>query len=96
MAAHDDAVVSVSFSPDGQTIVSGSFDYTIKLWKRDGTPITTLKGHDESVWSVSFSPDGQTIASGGSIDKTVKLWSWNLDNLIELGCNWVQDYLRTN
>jgi len=70
--AHDDTVFSVSFSPDGQMIASGSVDQTIKLWKRDGTLITTLKGHD-AVWSVSFSPDGQTIASG-SDDKTIKLW----------------------
>ena len=64
---------SVSFSPDGQTIVSGSSDNTIKLWKRDGTLITTLKGHDKPVLSVSFSPDGQTIVSGSS-DNTIKLW----------------------
>ncbi len=70
---HTAYVYSVSFSPDGQTIASGSLDNTIKLWKRDGTLITTLNGHNESVLSVSFSPDGQTIASG-SADKTIKLW----------------------
>jgi len=70
--AHNSYVYNVSFSPDGQTIASG-FDNTIKLWKRDGTLITTLRGHTDSVSSVSFSPDGQTIASG-SLDKTIKLW----------------------
>jgi WD40 repeat protein len=87
--------MSVSFSPDGQTIVSSSEDKTIKLWKRDGTTITTLKGHDELVWSVSFSPDGQTIVSS-SRDKTIKLWNFSTDSLMNLGCNWVHDYLRTN
>ena len=43
---HNRGVYSVSFSPDGQTIAFiARFDKTIKLWKRDGTPIKRLSGH---------------------------------------------------
>ena len=31
-SAHSDSVMSVAFSPDGATIVSGSSDKTIKVW----------------------------------------------------------------
>jgi WD40 repeat protein len=31
-SAHSDNVLSVAFSPDGSTIVSGSDDKTIKVW----------------------------------------------------------------
>jgi WD40 repeat protein len=31
-SAHSDGVSSVAFSPDGTTIVSGSYDKTIKVW----------------------------------------------------------------
>ncbi|MEH1884926.1 WD40 repeat domain-containing protein, partial [Nostoc sp.] len=69
------SVSSVSFSPDGKTLASGSDDKTIKLWNLEtGKEIRTLTGHSKSVSSVSFSPDGKTLASG-SADKTIKLWN---------------------
>jgi len=32
LKGHSDLVISVSFSPDGKRIVSGSFDNTLKVW----------------------------------------------------------------
>jgi len=67
-------VLSVAFSPDGQTLASGSDDTTVRLWQvSDGTLLRTLEGHTDTVLSVAFSPDGQTLASG-SWDRTVRLW----------------------
>ena len=45
----------------------------IKLWRLDGTLVTTLTGHRESVNDVNSSPDGHLIASA-SADRTIKLW----------------------
>ncbi|NEP63169.1 MAG: TIR domain-containing protein, partial [Symploca sp. SIO2G7] len=66
-------VRSVSFSPNGQLIVSGGEDGTLKLWNANGQPINTLQGHQKLVKSVDFSPNGQLIVSG-SEDGTLKLW----------------------
>jgi WD40 repeat protein len=72
--SHPSEVFSVSYSPDGKTLASGSVDNTVKLWDVvTGKELKTLNGHQNWVWSVSFSPDGKTLASG-SADNTVKLW----------------------
>ncbi|NEQ10764.1 MAG: hypothetical protein F6K37_34055, partial [Moorea sp. SIO4E2] len=69
-----EAVYSVAFSPDGQTIATASIDNTVKLWNLKGKPLHTLTGHSDYVTSVTFSPDGKTIATASG-DKTVKLWN---------------------
>ncbi|MEH1949833.1 MAG: caspase family protein, partial [Nostoc sp.] len=71
---HEGTVNSVAISPDGQMIVSGSLDGTVRLWDVLGNPIgQPFQGHEDSVYSVAISPDGQIIVSG-SRDKTVRLW----------------------
>ena len=77
LTGHTDWVSSVAFSPDGNTIASGSLDNTIRLWNaHTGKQQQTLKGHRHWVDSVAFSPDGRTLASG-SRDGTVLLWELN-------------------
>ncbi len=64
---HSDFVVSLTFSIDGRTLVSGSRDNTIKLWDvATGQEMRALKGHAGRVNSVALSPDGKTLLSGGA------------------------------
>jgi len=82
LQGHTDWVSSVSFSPDGELMASGSKDSSIKLWNKDGSLLQDLPGHEAGVHSVSFSPDGKIIASAGA-DNTIKLWKRNSNGKFE-------------
>ncbi|MCL2481350.1 MAG: WD40 repeat domain-containing protein [Spirochaetaceae bacterium] len=75
-------IYSVSFSPDGKTIISG-YDQAVVLWDvESGEDIKTFSGHSKTVRSVGFSPDGKTFISGSS-DNTIKLWDVETGNEIK-------------
>ena len=77
LEGHTDHVWSVAFSPDGNTLASGSWDRTVRLWEVETEQLLhTLTGHTDTVHSVAFSLDGDTLASG-SWDGTIRLWNPN-------------------
>ena len=79
---HSITVLSVAFSADGRTALSGSWDKTLKLWDvTKGKLLRTFEGHSDAVWSVAFSPDGRTVLSG-SWDKSLKLWDVSTGKLL--------------
>ena len=74
LKGHNDLIRSVTYSSDGQRIVTGSQDRTAKVWDAaSGQELLTLKGHGGMVLSLAFSPDGQRIVTG-SDDGTAKVW----------------------
>ena len=79
LTGHTTGVYAVAFSPDGDTLATGSFSGAIRLWDPvTGSIQKILIGHTDAVKSLTFSPDGNTLASVGE-DGTVHLWA--IDNM---------------
>jgi Flp pilus assembly protein TadD len=58
-------VLSVAFSPDGKTALTGSWDRTARLWDVEtGLPLGPPWLHPTAVMSAAFSPDGATVVTG--------------------------------
>jgi WD40 repeat protein len=61
---HRGMIHSISFSPDGRTLVSGSADKTVRIWSPTGELLSLFDRFDTSVESVSFAPQVSILAAG--------------------------------
>jgi WD40 repeat protein len=70
-----DEINSLAFSTDGQTLVSGGADSTIKIWHTGALDlIDILHKHHGGVRCVAFTPDGKMLATGGD-DRRILFWN---------------------
>lgn len=78
------AVAAADFSPDGQWIVTGSWDNSAKIWDvNTGHAVKKLiGGHSGYINSTVFSPDGRHILTG-SDDMTAKLWDISTGQVVQ-------------
>ncbi|KAI8970845.1 WD40-repeat-containing domain protein [Pilobolus umbonatus] len=71
---HEGPVLSVDWSKDGNSVVSGGTDKAARLYNIATGQTTQVAAHDEPIKSVKFL-DGQSgILATGSWDKTIKYW----------------------
>ena len=73
LGGHQDYIAGVSFSPDGNAIVTSSGDGTARLWTNDGQLVKELRGHTKALAGALFSPDGKFVVTA-SADNTVRVW----------------------
>ena len=74
MVGHGGMVRAIDISPDGARVLTGSFDFTARLWDFvEQTEIGVLDAHAGPVTNVAFLPDGKRALTT-SDDKTAILW----------------------
>ena len=74
LLGHSNNVTTVSLSPDGRVLATGSDDRQVILWDtQTGQKLHVLGGHTDQVKSVAFHPDGRRLLTG-SLDQNVIVW----------------------
>lgn len=82
MPGHAEAVISVSFSPDGKHLASGSGDTTVRFWDLSTqSPYHTCKGHRNWVLCISWAPNSEKLASACKNGQII-LWDPETGNQI--------------
>lgn len=75
MKGHSHFVQDIAVSNDGQFVLSGSWDGTLRLWDlKTGLTTRRFVGHSKDVLSVAFSADNRQIVSA-SRDRKINLWN---------------------
>ncbi|CAH8669327.1 unnamed protein product [Schistosoma haematobium] len=79
LEGHKDTVCTLAVG-NHKTIISGSWDKSIKIWK-EGKCVSTLTGHEAAVWCVlvmsAVNITGHIddlIVISGSADQTIRIW----------------------
>lgn len=78
MPGHTEAILHVSYSPDGKHLASGGGDTTVRFWDTNtNLPKHTCYGHKNHVLCTAWSPNGKRFASS---DKNGVLITWDPTN----------------
>jgi WD40 repeat protein/serine/threonine protein kinase len=80
LRGHTSQIYQLTFSPDGKTLATASWDGTARLWHvATGEELLTLRRQAGVVWSVAFAPDGQHLAIGAGRSQIQELTLWDAD-----------------
>ncbi len=80
---HSDDILSMTFTPDGKYLLTGSSDNTIKLWDvQSGLEIKTLSAHTKPVSALAVGGPEGLLVSGG-YDNLLCIWDYTTGELLE-------------
>ncbi|KAB2854299.1 MAG: WD40 repeat domain-containing protein, partial [Anaerolineae bacterium] len=74
LTGHTGFVWAAAFSPDSRHLLTGSSDFTARLWDiTTGQAVQTFDGQGSVALAVAFAPGGQHVVTG-HWDGTTRLW----------------------
>ncbi len=82
MKGHTDTVTSVGFNFNGNLVLTGSYDGTVRVWDLTGKEIIALDGPEDIEWATWHTKGNAVLA--GSKDGTVWLWLTHTGQCIQV------------
>jgi WD40 repeat protein len=83
--AHKNSVFALTFSPDGNRLLSSGRDATLKVWDvNEGFSLVhDIPSHTGQVKCITYGPDSSLVATS-SMDKTIKIWDASSFELLKV------------
>ncbi|HIK16410.1 MAG TPA: hypothetical protein IGS53_14160 [Leptolyngbyaceae cyanobacterium M33_DOE_097] len=87
-------IIGINFSRNGQQLVTASWNNMARIWDLNGNQLAEYRSQ-AGLWDAVFLSSDQIAAGGWG--GTITLWPVkDLDQLLQDGCTWMKDYLRTH
>lgn len=82
LSGHSEYIEMVTFSHDGERVLTGSEDHTARIWDaKSGSLLKVLRGHTSRIAAAAFSADRQRAITGSS-DGTARIWNANTGKVL--------------
>ncbi len=88
---HIEELQHVSFTPDGQHVLTSSSDGITRLWDLQGTPVVTFTGFIFTTNDKAMSPDGKYLLTTDNATVSV----WNRDGTLHQTLNSHSSYINS-
>ncbi|XP_053145870.1 uncharacterized protein LOC128342526 isoform X2 [Hemicordylus capensis] len=75
--AHQSAIISCVYSLDVNILLTSSRGSEIKSWNDQGSLLHVFQGHTKTVTKILLHPSTASLFISGSLDGSVKLWSFD-------------------
>jgi WD40 repeat protein/DNA-binding SARP family transcriptional activator len=83
---HHDTAITVRYSPDGETLVSGGLDGRVALWDGNtGALLGSVVASPNVATAAGFAPDGHTVVIA-STDGTLAHWDTAVEQWVSAAC----------
>ncbi|KIJ60200.1 hypothetical protein HYDPIDRAFT_53099, partial [Hydnomerulius pinastri MD-312] len=97
LLGHEGAIYSTALLPDGQRLVSGGQDKSVRVWDLGTRELVgrPWEGHSNTVSCVDVSPDSRFVASA-SFDSSVSIWDLDSGEKVfeEMRCDGLVDFVK--